>query len=152
MRKLIPVLIFVFISACANRVQAQDYKLAIGVRFSSAAPTLSNSVSVKYFMNDRAAIDGLISFGSHFGIGGLYEVHQIIGSVPSLNWYYGGGAYIGFQQSNTYLGPTGVIGMDYKFSNAPINISLDWKPELDIIPAIAFIPDAFGFTVRFAFN
>ena len=142
----------VLLSVFCFKVSAQDYKLAMGVRFSSASPTLSNSITVKYFMNEKAALEGLLSFGTRFGVGGLYEVHQLIGSVPSLNWFYGGGAYIGFENHNTYLGPTGILGVDYKFQNAPLNLSIDWKPELDIIPAINFVPDAFAISARFTFR
>lgn len=131
-------------------LHAQDYKLGLGIRFSTASPTLSNSVSAKYFLNEKNAIDGLISFGgSRFGIGGLYEIHTPLNATPGLKWYYGGGGYVGFQSHSTYVGPTGVIGLDYKFQNIPLNLSLDWKPELDIIPAINFVPDAIGLTVRF---
>ena len=151
MRKSALVLTIVIIATCANQVFAQDYKVAIGIRFSTSSPTLSNSVSVKYFMNDRDAIEGLLSFGPRFGIGGLYEVHQLIGATPAFTWFYGGGAYIGSQDNTTFVGPTGVIGIDYKFPTAPINLSLDWKPELDIIPDINFVPDAFGLTARFTF-
>ncbi len=129
---------------------APDYKLGLGIRFSNYAPTLSNSVSVKYFLKENAAVDALISFGgSRFGIGGLYEIHTPLNATAGLKWYYGGGAYVGFQSGETYLGPTGVIGLDYKFQNIPLNLSLDWKPELDIIPRINFVPDAFGLTARF---
>jgi hypothetical protein len=144
-------LIMIALGAGVGTASAQDYKVAIGVRFSSAAPTLSNSVTVKYFMNDRDALEGLLSFGTRFGIGGLFERHQLIGNTPAFTWFYGVGGYIGFQNNNTYLGPTGAIGLDYKFRNAPLNLSLDWKPELDIIPAINFVPDAFGFSARFTF-
>jgi len=135
-----------------NHLSAQDYKVAIGVRFSSAAPTLNNAVSVKYFMNETSAVEGLISFGnSRFGLGGLYEKHQLIGGTPAFTWFYGAGGYIGFEDRTTFLGPTGVVGLDYKFQNAPLNLSLDWKPELDIIPSINFVPDAFALTARFTF-
>lgn len=125
-----------------------DYKLGIGIRLSSAAPTLSNSVSLKYFMNPTTAVEGLLSFGSRFGIGGLYELYQPLNS-PGLKWFYGGGGYLGFEHSTTYLGPTGVLGLDYKFSQIPLNLSLDWKPELDLLPGINFVPDALGFSARF---
>ena len=82
----------------------------------------------------------------------MFEIHQLIGSVESLNWFYGGGGYVGWQYGNTYLGPTGIIGMDYKFPNIPLNLSIDWKPELDIIPAINFVPDAIGLSARFTFR
>lgn len=152
MRIITLCLVCVIAGGLTNHVSAQDYKLAMGVRLSSAAPTLSNSFSVKYFMDETNAVEGLVSFGTRFGIGGLYERHQLIGATPALTWFYGGGGYVGFQDHNTYLGPTGVVGLDYKFSNAPLNLSLDWKPELDIIPAINFIPDAFALSVRFVFK
>ena len=44
------------ISGCYNRLSAQDYKLAIGLRLSTADPTLSNSVIFKYFMDETNAI------------------------------------------------------------------------------------------------
>ncbi len=107
----------------------QDYKLGLGIRLSPANPTLSNSVSVKYFFTETAAVDALISFGTGFGIGGLYEVHQQLNATPGLKWYYGAGGYVGFKNHDTYLGPTGAIGLDYKFANVPLNLSLDWKPS-----------------------
>jgi hypothetical protein len=150
--RIIPLcLVFLAASGLFDRVSAQDYKVAIGVRFSSAAPTLSNSVSVKYFMDESNALEGLVSFGDRFGLGALYEKHQLIGGTPAFKWFYGGGGYIGFENGQTWLGPTGVVGLDYKFQNAPLNLSLDWKPELDIIPKINFVPDAFALTARFTF-
>ncbi|HTQ65474.1 MAG TPA: hypothetical protein VMI12_11805 [Puia sp.] len=153
MRKFQLIVILTILTALFNRLAAQDstqdYKFAAGIRLSTPSPTISNSVSIKYFLNDRAAIEGLISFGNKFGIGGLFEMHQLIGGIQSLNWFYGGGAYIGFSDGKVFTGPTGIIGMDYKFDHAPINLSLDWKPELDISPEINFIPDALAFTVRF---
>jgi hypothetical protein len=152
MRTFVICVLLLTASSCINRLSAQDYKLAMGVRFSSASPTLSNSISVKYFMDETNAVEGLISFGTRFGIGGLYEHHQLIGGTPAFTWYWGIGGYAGWQDGNTYLGPTGAIGLDYKFSNAPLNLSIDWKPELDILPNINFVPDAFGITARYTFG
>jgi hypothetical protein len=150
--RIIPLcLVFLTVSGLYNRLSAQDYKLAVGIRFSTAAPTLNNSLSVKYFIDQSNAVEGLVSFGSRFGIGGLYEKHQLIGGTPAFTFFYGGGAYVGFESGQTWFGPTGVIGLDYKFPNAPVNLSLDWKPELDLLPAINFVPDAFGLTARFTF-
>jgi hypothetical protein len=143
------ILISVLLTTIINRSQAQDYKFAIGLRLSTLPPTISSSVTGKYFLTDRHAIEGLVSFGGRFGIGGLYEVEQLIGGVPGLNWFFGGGAYVGFQYNLVYTGPMGVVGIDYKFDNAPVDLSLDWKPELDISPAINFVPDAFALSARF---
>ena len=78
-----------------------------------------------------------------------------------LQWYYGGGGYLGFVKSynanteknetNTNFGAQGVLGLDYKFANLPLNLSLDWKPELNIISDINFEPAAIGFSARFTF-
>src|SRR5215467_14555865 len=152
MRKLQLVMAFIFLTALLNRLSAQDYKLAAGIRLSTPAPTISSSVSVKYFLNDRAAIEGLVSFANRFGIGGLFEMHQLVGATPNLYWFYGGGAYVGGASGKVYTGPMGIVGLDYKFDHAPINLTLDWKPELDLAPEINFVPDALALTVRFTFK
>ncbi len=145
----------VFVIACLlgnHYLHAQDYRMALGIRLSNSTPTLNNSISGKYFITDRSAIEGLVSFGSRFGLGGLVEIHNPL-NVQGLRWYYGAGAYVGFESnpSQTFVGPTGVIGLDYKFTNFPVNLSVDWKPELDILPDINFVPDAFSLSVRFTF-
>jgi hypothetical protein len=152
MRIVTLCLFFLTLGGFCNRLSAQDYKVAVGIRFSNAAPTLNNSLSVKYFIDQSNAVEGLLSFGSRVGIGGLYEKHQLIGATPAFTWFYGGGAYLGFESGRTWFGPTGVVGIDYKFSDAPVDLSLDWKPELDIVPNINFVPDAFGLTARFVFG
>jgi hypothetical protein len=149
MRKLLLTLLLIGTGIGAALYAQQDYKLALGVRLSDATPTLSNSVTLKYIMPTGNALEGLISFGTRFGIGGLYEIQKPLNGTAGLKWYYGGGGYVGFQSGNTYLGPTGAIGLDYKFDKTPLNLSLDWKPELDILPGINFVPDAFGFSARF---
>src|SRR5574343_951985 len=145
------LLFLCMISLLAFSAQAQDYKFAAGIRLSNSTPTLNNSASIKYFVTETSAIEGLVSFGSRFGLGGLLEIHKPL-NQSGLRWFYGGGAYVGFEGGSTYLGPTGIVGLDYKFPNIPLNISLDWKPELDILPKIRFVPDAFALSARFAFK
>ena len=153
MKKLLLSLSFLFFFGILS-LSAQDFKLGsdytlgIGIRLSTGAPTVSNSVSLKYFLTSTTAAEGLISFGNRFGVGGLYEMHQSLNS-PGMRWFYGGGGYIGTQHRTTYLGPMGVLGLDYKFSQLPLNLSLDWKPELDLLPQINFVPDALALTARF---
>lgn len=152
MRSISLCLVLLSLGGLCNRLSAQDYKVAVGIRFSTADPTISNAVSIKYFMDETNALEGLISFGNRFGLGGLYERHQLIGGTPAFTWFWGAGGYVGWQSGRTYLGPMGAIGLDYKFQNAPVNLSIDWKPELDFVPNINFVPDAFGVTVRYTFG
>lgn len=144
---LITLLLFASL-AFVNKTYAQDYRFALGVRLSNSSPTLNNAVSGKYFVTDRSAVEGIVSFGSRFGLGALLEIHKPL-NVPQLSWMYGAGVFVGFEDNDTYLGPTGILGLDYKFENVPINLSLDWKPELNVLPDIEFVPDAFALSVRF---
>lgn len=132
----------------AQHASAQDYRFGAGLRLSNSSPTINSSVTGKYFVTNRSAVEGLVSFGSRFGMGALLEIYQPF-AAEGFSWFYGGGVYVGFQDKQTYLGPQGILGLEYTFKNAPINLSLDWKPELDIIPDVNFVPDAFALSVRF---
>jgi hypothetical protein len=149
LRSLTPAVVFIIGVLSSHRATAQDYRFAVGVRLSNSSPTLNNSITGKYFATDKTAVEGIISFGSRFGFGALLEIHNDF-ATPGLKWFYGGGAYAGFQDGDTYAGPTGILGIDYTFPNVPVNLSVDWKPELDITPDINFVPDAFALSVRFA--
>ena len=149
MRSRLLIVLVIITTLCASTdTVAQDYRLGIGVRLSNSIPTLNNSVTGKYFVTERSAVEGMISFGSRFVMGALLEIHNPV-DIKGITWFYGAGAYFGFENKNAYLGPTGIIGLDYKFEDVPINLSLDWKPELDIVPDINFVPDAFALSVRF---
>ncbi|MBL7740556.1 MAG: hypothetical protein JNK14_15160 [Chitinophagaceae bacterium] len=145
----------------ANTSSAQDYKTALGVRLSSSAAMVNNSISLKHFLNEKAAVEALFSFGDPLALGALLEIHKPLGT-QGIQWYYGGGGYIGFvktfnadknkDETDVNFGAQGVIGLDYKFVNIPLNLSIDWKPELNIIGDINFEPAAVGFTARFTFG
>ena len=55
MRIITLCLVLLIVSGCYDRLSAQDYKVAIGIRFSTSPPTLSNSFSVKYFIDSTNA-------------------------------------------------------------------------------------------------
>ena len=121
----------------------------------------SNSISIKQFISEKTAIEGLFTFGDPLALGALIEFHKPL-SAAGLTYFYGAGGYIAFlknvnvatQKTTTdaNFGAQGVIGLDYKFNNIPLNISLDWKPELNIVTDINFEPAAIGFTARFTFG
>ena len=155
MKRISFLFLIVFMFLSTQWVSAQDYRMALGIRLSSSDATLSNSVTGKYFITDRTAIEGMVSFGNRFGVGGLIEIHNPF-ATPGFKWFYGGGVYVGngdYEKSDntTYFGPTGIIGLDYKFPDIPLNLSVDFKPELDIMPAIT-AHYALAFSVRFVFK
>lgn len=161
MKRIAIVCLLVAVTASTNLVSAQDYKTALGVRLSSSNAMQNNSISIKQFINEKMAIEGLFTFGDPLALGALLEFHKPL-SAAGLTYFYGAGGYIGFiktvnattQKSSTdaNFGAQGVIGLDYKFNNIPLNLSLDWKPELNIVSDINFEPAAIGFTARFTFG
>lgn len=161
MKKIITSLFVLAIVLFAGNASAQQYKTALGVRLSSSQAIVNNSISIKHFMNEKVAIEGLFSFGDPLALGALAEIHQPMGA-SGINWFYGGGAYLGFVKSynpntaknetDANFGAMGVLGLDYKFENIPLNLSLDWKPELNLVTDINFEPAAVGFTARFTFG
>lgn len=150
MKKFLGVIIFLAGLSLPHKGFSQDYKSALGIRLSSSVPVVNNSVSFKYFLNEKAAVEALLTVGDPVALGALFEIHRPL-NTPGLQWFFGGGGYIGFG-GNTLVGGQGVVGLDYKFQYLPLNLSLDWKPELNLVSDINFEPAAFGLTIRFAFG
>src|SRR5215212_4322915 len=102
MKNIIALAITICFLASVNLVSAQEetvpdnttYKTAIGIRLSSSPAIQSNSISLKHFLNESTAIEGLFSFGDPLTLGALLEFHRPF-STPGLQWMYGAGAYIG---------------------------------------------------------
>jgi hypothetical protein len=148
--------------ALSTKLSAQsldaDYKTAVGVKFGWWE---SASLSVKHFIKDNTAIEGLLYFWQYGGEGcGLYEYHGAISTVTGLKWYVGGGGHFGVyntdwakhvpnSHSGTYLGPDAILGVDYKLTGAPIALSFDVQPRFDV-PG-GYISVWGGLGVRFAF-
>mgnify|MGYP003429008466 FL=1 len=161
MKKIFVVVLLAAGAGLWNDANAQDYKTALGVRLSSANAMQNNSVSFKQFITDKTAIEALFTFGDPLALGALLEFHKPL-AAAGLSYYYGAGGYISFvkkvntttlkETTDPNFGAQGVIGLDYKFNNIPLNISLDWKPELNIVSDINFEPAAIGFTARFTFG
>lgn len=145
MKKTIQPLLIVFaltlaISDANAQSMGQSYKTALGVKFYPGA------ISIKHFIGDNRAIEGLGYFWGHgFRFTGLYEIHGDISDAPGLKWYIGPGAHIGVYNEGWYykdhfydngglsLGIDGVLGLDYKINDAPINLSLDFQPSFELI-------------------
>ena len=161
MKKIFFVCLFAAAICSLNTVNAQEYKTALGVRLSSANAYVNNSISIKHFISDETAVEGLFSFGDPIAFGVLLEKHKPL-SESGLRWFYGAGGYLSFiktynpnklkNETNANFGAQGVIGLDYKFTGIPLNLSLDWKPELNIVSDINFEPAAIGLTARFTFR
>lgn len=136
MKKLFFTLAIMFTISVAY--SQSTYKSAIGVRL--GAPL---SVSYKHFISDPGAIEVFAGFRNYsgygwFNVGAMYEHHNPFPNVDGLQWYFGGGAAAYFwnydfdlpgeDDTNLSLAILGNLGLDYKFANAPFNLSVDWVP------------------------
>ncbi|MDQ1296118.1 MAG: hypothetical protein QG611_96 [Bacteroidota bacterium] len=151
MKKIVITLVLViFVLSFAN---AQDYKTAVGLRGG-----WGYGLTIKHFLGEKSAVEGLLSGRwAGFDVTGLYEIHNPAFDVDRLKWFYGGGAHLGLYGSS-YVGGTGVIigvdgilGLDYSFSEFPINLSVDWKPAFNIVGYSHFYPDGGAFSIRYTF-
>jgi hypothetical protein len=144
--------LFFLLLLWAGQCPAQDYKTGLGVRLGGH----TSGFSVRGSVGNGGALEGLIGWGhKSFLLTVLYEKFKPVGQAKGLYWFYGGGAHIGhFGRGGTYWiyknngnkiyvvedgdsrwvpGIDFIIGLDYKFNGAPLNLGLDLKPFMDII-------------------
>lgn len=139
-------LIILFIAFCPTgtfKLSAQvPYKTAIGLRFGG-----TEGLTIKAAIKNNTAIEAIIGLYPYgMSLTGLYEKYQSSG-INKVQLYYGAGAHIGrntynnyyykkdryyfaYRQENTF-GIDAIIGLEYKFSKAPIAISIDLKPGIN---------------------
>ena len=117
-------------NAQSSSSNSSTYTTALGVKF---YPT---GITLKHFISDKHALEGLGYFYNYgFRVTGLYEIYGDINNAPGLRWYIGPGAHLGFYNTKygggSSAGVDGVLGLDYKVTNAPLNLSLDWQPSFE---------------------
>jgi hypothetical protein len=155
MRKVLLTTCIFLVIAAAAQAQSKSYNgtsytNALGVKVWDGA-----GISFKHFFNQNAG--ELIGYFYRDGVRftGLYEIHGDISGVDGLKWYIGPGAHVGFYGSKygdgAFVGLDGVLGLDYKFSGAPINLSLDWQPSFEFGDGRGFYGGWGGLGIRYTF-
>jgi hypothetical protein len=137
--------------AQSKSINSSSYKTALGVKVWDGA-----GISLKHFFDGKHAGELIGYFwnrGARFT--GLYEIHGDITGAEGLKWYIGPGAHIGFYNTKYgdggFVGIDGVIGLDYKFNAAPINISIDWQPSFEFGESRGFVGSWGGLGIRYTF-
>lgn len=121
----------------------------LGIRISSKDAVINHSITYRRFLKPDLAIEGLFSFSDPAAVGFLLEKYKSFG--PSgLTWFWGAGAYAGFGGGRNF-GAQGAVGLDIVLPSLPVNLSIDWKPELNFAKQFSFEPAAVGFSARFVF-
>ncbi len=133
-----------------------EYTTSVGFKVLFGDGTVGG-FNVKHFVNDYGALEGSFLFfdGPLIGLDFLYLYHGDIGNADGLKWYVGGGGLILIVTESGYQDNFGfalrpVMGLDYKFTGAPINLALDLNPIFSIVPTTE-VDFAVGLTFRYAF-
>lgn len=154
MRKIFVIMTLVFCASFA--VNAQSYDRAIGLRLGAG-----NGITYKQsFGRDYVELVATFRYQG-LNLTGLYEWQNAIRAIDGLSWYYGAGAHVGFMNYNRVddkydytgfgLGVDGVIGLEYIIPVAPLTVSLDWKPGIQIIGYAGYWQDFGSLSVRYTF-
>jgi hypothetical protein len=149
MKKLIAIMAFVV--ATATAVSAQDYNWAIGLRGGGEMGGLT--VKKNFGAN---AIEGIFSipWSSGFAATVLYERNVPV-IADGFNFYYGAGAHVGVWGykgvTDFALGVDAIVGLEYKIPKAPIALSIDYKPMLNIIEHFGFYWADVALGIKFTF-
>jgi hypothetical protein len=154
MRKVL-VVIGLFVIVGFSSISYAQYETGLGARLG-----FFNGLTAKHFLNEQNAIEGILSFRwDGFIVTGLYEWQKPFPDVSNLDWFIGGGAHIGFwgegkynwgtYQTYTIVGVDFIIGLEYIFENAPVSLSLDWKPAFNIIGFTNWWGDGMALSVRY---
>ena len=159
--KRVLITVFFVIALCAahfsfGQSMGSDYRTALGVKF------YPGGITIKHFIQSDRALEGIAYFHNYgFRFTGLYEIHGDINGAEGLKWYVGPGAHIGAwnnhwadkypdREGGLQIGVDGVLGLDYKISGAPINLSLDIQPFFNIAN-YAYFDVWGGFAIRYTF-
>lgn len=140
-----------FTQAQSKTINSSNYQTALGVKIWNGG-----GITVKHFFTSTHAGELIGYFwnqGTRFT--GLYEIHGPISGAAGLKWYIGPGAHLGFYNTKhgdgSFVGVDGVLGLDYKFRGAPINMSLDWQPSFEFGTDRGFYGNWGGLGVRYTF-
>ncbi|MDD3107906.1 MAG: hypothetical protein PHV49_01670 [Alistipes sp.] len=132
-----------------TRLSAQNYNWAIGVRGGVTATGLS----VRHNFDPANSIEGILDFVQGFNVYALYERNIPVIS-NGFDFYYGGGINLGswgYKEGEFTMGINAIVGLEYKVPDAPVAISVDYKPNLNFIGKTGFHAADFGIGLKFAF-
>lgn len=155
MKKTVACIAIIF--ALVTNAKAQStYNRAIGIKAGGGI-----SVTYKKFVSANNNLEAQTTlWNKGFRVSGLYEFNFYhFNQVEGLAIFAGPGAHIGFWKSQyqkdynskAEFGIDGIIGLDFKFKNLPINASLDWQPAVTVVGEAGFSPSFGGIAVRYTF-
>ncbi len=150
MRKFVLVVLLWIsaVSVFAQRDNQKWYLNGFGARIEFGASS-NQLMGFEYDHFFRTKFDLSTLFISNFD--NIYQgciIGKYVASFPNigsrLRWYGGGGIMAGgkpmydldYQRTGTkqvYVALTGALGIGYSFKKAPLNATIEWRPDLNVI-------------------
>jgi len=145
MRRLLLLLVATFVlGLSSNEAKAQDYSDAIGLRLGWPV-----GATYKHLFGGGHGIEAMFGYDYGGDLSVLYEYHIEIPQVPGLRPIVGAGLDFQFDHRFFGFGVDPIVGLDYKFSNAPINLTVDWRPTILLAPHVSFWAGFAALSVRY---
>jgi hypothetical protein len=144
--------IAVCMAAGSTTVHAQQGQTGVGLRLGT-----DPGITIKHFVAPNGAIEGILGTGYRgLLVTGLYEWHKPIGTEPGLKLFGGIGGHFGVFNRYAYyrkgpyydvvyvynrpsIGPDLILGMEYDFTDIPLNLGLDLKPAVDFYGGYSYM-------------
>ena len=108
------------------------------------------AVDVIFSTGKYHRLHGDVSFGYGLGVDLLWDfLYRPLGD-DGVNWYVGAGPYT-FLGEPLHLGAVGEIGLEYTFSEIPICLGADWRPNFRLLEETELGTGGFGVNIRWVF-
>ena len=142
------IIALLFLLGNGTTLQAQDaYVQAAGIRVGPLT-----GISYKRFVTFAGTVEGILGYnftnGRTYSLTGLYEQHFFL--TYQLNAFAGAGLTLGGNKDDFRLLGEAIAGIEFTFSDFPLNFSLDYKPAFHIQESELFFNE-FAFTIRYVF-
>lgn len=150
--------VFLLIVLATPGIKAQNYNNAVGLRLGYPF-----GISAKFGLSGPNYMEAIVAgYGNGFTLTGLWEHHWYPAKREEFSVYAGGGAHIGtfndrggpyFDRGDgpdVALGIDGILGLEWTFRNAPINLSFDYKPAFSLIDPIGYWYGDAALSIRYA--
>lgn len=158
MKKVLLLAICLVVSSLSvfSQKARTPYSSAIGLRAGLADEHIG--LTYKHYNNGFISYEimGLVDYNFNGGeVYGFLQYNGVLPDVPSsFRYVLGGGAHVGGWSSGLALGLDGMLGVEYTFTEIPVNLGFDWHPLLNLydptFKAVHMWPKKFGLSVRYA--
>ena len=142
-------------SQVSTEQYTSPYKKAIGIKLNPGA------ISYRSFYTRNKAVEGMgfISIDG-FQLTILNEKYTPFANAENLTWYIGYGGHFNLwseryklnnpsKSAGVAVGVDGMLGLDYKLKNTPINLSVDIQPAFNFVGATYFDLGWGGIGIRY---